>query len=131
MLSGACSFSWMDEGTFPTFRDPIQASTIAVYPEMEEAVGANLRVYGYDENGKWIMTADSNGVLQDGFLTFLLFMDWAQVLPQISSLRELLESVKPVTNGFIQIVALDPGASSGGTLLGLICPILQSLNSKD
>lgn len=119
--SGACSFSWMDEGNFPTFRDPIQASTIAVYPEMEEAVGANLRVYGYDENGKWIMTADSNGVLQDGFDVPIIYGLGAGLTTD-QLVKRITRISKPVTNGFIQIVALDPGSSSGGTLLGLIRP---------
>lgn len=119
--SGSCHFSWNDKGTFPTFRDPIQPSTIATYPEIDEAIGSNLRVYGYDENDKWIMTEDSNGVMQDGFDVPIIFgigagMTTSQLVKRITRIA------KPITNGFIQIVALDPGSSSGGTLLGLIRP---------
>lgn len=119
--SGSCQFSWTDKGEFPTFRDPIRASEIATYPEVEEASGANLRVYGYDENDKWIMTLDSNGVEQDGFDVPIIYgigsgMTSGQLVKRITRLE------KPVTNGFLQVVALDPGSSSGGTLLGLIRP---------
>lgn len=117
----ACSRSWEDLGDFPTFRNPIKASQIAVYPEVPEAAGANLRVYGYDGNEKWIMTLDSNGVMQDGFDAPIIYgvgsgMTVSQTVKRITRLE------KPVTNGFIRVVALDPGASTGGTLLGLIRP---------
>lgn len=116
-----CSPSWMDLGNFPTFRDPIRPSTVSVYPEIEEALGSNLRVYGYDENDKWIMTADSNGVLQDGFDVPIIFgLGAGLTVDQL--VKRITRISKPVTNGFIQIVANDPGASSGGTLLGLIRP---------
>lgn len=122
---GACSFSWHDKGDFPTFRDPVQPSQIATYPEVEEAIGSNLRVYGYDENDKWIMTVDSNGVMQDGFDVPIIFgigsgMTTGQLVKRITRIA------KPVTNGFIQVVALDPGSSSGGTLLGLIRPYITN-----
>lgn len=121
--SGSCSFAWHDKGDFPTFRDPHQPSQVAAYPEIEEAIGSNLRVYGYDENDKWIMTEDSNGVMQDGFDVPIMFgigagMTTGQLVKRITRI------LKPVTNGFIKIVALDPGATSGGTLLGLIRPYI-------
>lgn len=118
---GSCSFSWADKGNFPTFRDPIQPSTISVYPEQEEASGANLRVYGYDENDKWIMTADTNGTLQDGFDVPIIYGIGAGLTVD-QLVKRITRISKPVTNGFIQIVANDPGATSGGTLLGLIRP---------
>lgn len=118
---GACNSSWQDLGNFPTFRDPIQPSQIAAYPEVDEASGSNLRVFGYDENGKWIMTLDSNGVMQDGFDVPIIFgigsgMTTGQLVKRITRIQ------KPVTNGFVQITAIDPGSSTGGTLLGLIRP---------
>lgn len=119
--SGSCSFSWNDKGEFPTFRDPIKPSQIAVYPEIEESIGSNLRVYGYDENDKWIMTEDSNGVMQDGYDVPIIFglgagLTTGQLVKRITRLS------KPITNGFIKIVALDPGSASGGVLLGLVRP---------
>lgn len=119
--AGSCDKNWQDLGDFPTFRDPIQPSQIATYPEVQEAAGANLRVYGYDETDKWIMTADSNGVMQDGFDVPIIFGIGAGMTVD-QKVKRITRIQKPVTNGFIEIVALDPGASSGSTLLGIVRP---------
>lgn len=119
----ACNKSWQDLGNFPTFRDPIQPSQISTTPEIAEAIGSNLRVYGYDENNKWIMEEDSNGVMQDGYTVPIIYgigsgMTTGQLVKRITRIS------KPVTNGFVQINAIDPGSSSGGTLLGIIRPYI-------
>lgn len=116
-----CDFSWSDKGNFPTFRDPIEPSQVAAYPEASEAAGTNIRVFGYDQNDKWIMTADAFGVLQDGFDVPVLYgMGSGMTTTQL--VKRITRVLKPVTNGFVQLVALDPGSSSGGTLLGLFRP---------
>lgn len=121
--SCSCNFSWMDKGDFPTFRDPHSPSQIAAYPEGEEAMGANVRVYGFDETDKWIMTPDCNGVLKDGFDVPILFgIGAGMTTPQ--KVKRITRVSKPVTNSFIKLVALDPGSSTGGTLLGLFRPYI-------
>jgi len=121
--SSGCSFAWHDRGDFPTFRDPIQPSTIAAYPEIEEAVGANLRVYGYDASDKWIMTEDQYGVMQDGFDVPILYGIGAGLTVD-QTVKRITRIQKPITNGYIQIVAMDPGSSTGSTLLGIIRPYI-------
>lgn len=118
--SGTCSFSWQDQGEFPTFRSPIRPSTISTTPEMAETETA-IRVYGYDENDRWIMEADSNGVMQDGFSVPIIF-GFGSGLTTSQLVKRITRIAKPVTNGFLQINAIDPGSSSGGTLLGIIRP---------
>lgn len=118
---GGCVNAWTDKGNFPTFRDPIKPSQVAAYPEGNEAEGTNIRVFGYDENGQWIMTPDGFGVLQDGFDVPVLYgigsgMTTGQIVKRITRV------LKPVTNNFIKLVALDPGSCTGGTLLGLFRP---------
>lgn len=116
-----CAFAWTDKGDFPTFRDPILPSRIAAYPEGQESNTTSIRVYGYDECGKWIMTPDCNGVLQDGFeVPVLSGLGAGMVVNQ--KVKRITRVSKPVTNSFIKLVALDPGACSGGTLLGLFRP---------
>lgn len=117
----SCNFAWQDKGDFPTFRDPVKASQVAAFPEGEEALGATLQVFGYDANDKWIMTPDANGVLRDGFDVPIIYglgagMTVAQKVKRITRI------LKPVTNNYVKIVALDDGSTSGGTLLGLIRP---------
>jgi hypothetical protein len=117
----SCTFAWTDKGNFPTFRDPIEPSQVAAYPEGTEADGTNIRVYGYDECEKWIMTPDCNGVLQDGFdVPVLNGMGFGMTTSQ--KVKRITRVSKPVTNSFIKLVALDPGSSQGGTLLGLFRP---------
>lgn len=126
---GACTFAWMDQGNFPTFRDPVRPSTIAVYPEIEEALGASLKVFGYDQNDKWIMTEDSQGMMQDGFDVPIIFGIGAGLTVD-QKVKRITRIMKPVTNGFIEIVAIDPGASSGSTLLGIIRPNITEPNFR-
>lgn len=121
--SESCSVSWNDKGNFPTFRDPVKPSQIAAFPEAEEAMGANVRVYGYDECGKWIMTADCNGVLKDGFDVPILRGVGAG-MTTTQKVGRITRVSKPITNSFIKLVALDPGSCSGGTLLGLFRPTI-------
>lgn len=119
--AGTCTYSWMDKGSFPTFRDPIQPSQIAAYPELDEGSGKSIRVYGYDQNDKWIMEADEFGVLQDGFLVPVLF-GIGSGIPSSQKVKRITRVSKPVTNGFVRLVAIDPGECSGETLLGLFRP---------
>lgn len=118
--SQGCSQSWQDMGNFPTFRDPIKASYIAAYPEEAETI-TTIRVYGFDTAEKWIMTADSNGVLQDGFDVPVIY-GLGSGFPSEVKVKRITRVSKPVSNGFIKLVALDDGSTSGGTLLGLFKP---------
>lgn len=119
----SCGFHWNDKGDFPTFRDPHEPSQIAAYPEAEEAMGANVRVYGFDENDKWIMTADCDGVLKDGFDVPIIF-GIGSGMTTSQKVKRITRVSKPITNSFIKLVALDPGACRGGTLLGLFRPYI-------
>lgn len=119
----SCGYHWSDKGDFPTFRDPIDPSRIAAFPEGAEEEGANVRVYGFDHKDKWIMTQDCNGVLQDGFDVPILFgMGSGMTTTQL--VKRITRVSKPVTNSFIKLVALDPGSCKGGTLLGLFRPYI-------
>lgn len=117
----ACTFSWCDKGEFPTFRDPVSPSLIAAYPTVPEDITASVKVYGYDQNDQWIMTPDCNGVLQDGFDVPVLFGMGAG-LTTTQKVKRITRVSKTVTNGFLKLVALDPGNPSGGTLLGIFRP---------
>lgn len=118
----SCSFAWNDKGDFPTFRDPIKPSLVAAYPTREEDMTASVKVYGYDECNKWIMTNDCNGVLQDGFDVPVLFGIGSGMTTR-QKVKRITRISKTITNGYVKIVALDPGNHhGGGTLLGLIRP---------
>lgn len=115
----SCSFAWQDKGNYPTFRDPIGSVLIDVTPTVDESMGATIRVYGYntDANGneQWIMTEDMNGVLVDGFEVPIVFgLGGTSTV----AVKRITRISKPITNGFIQINAVD----ANNTLLGLLRP---------
>lgn len=116
-----CAFAWEDKGTFPVFRDPIAASFVAAYPDRDEGQGTSIRVFGYDQNDKWIMTEDCNGVLMDGFDVPVLF-GIGSGIPVTQKVKRITRIAKPITNGFVRLRALDPGNHDGATLLGLFRP---------
>lgn len=118
----SCSFAWNDKGDFPVFRDPINPSLVAAYPTQAEDITASVKVYGYDECNKWIMTADCNGVLQDGFDVPVIF-GLGSGMTTSQKVKRITRVSKTVTNGYVKLVALDPGNHhGGGTLLGLFRP---------
>lgn len=110
----ACTFGWIDKGEFPTFRDPHRTCSLVAYPDAVEADGANLRVYGYDECGKWIMEADCSGALVDGFTVPILQFG----VPSKQKIKTITRVSKPVTNGFVKLVAVD----GNGVMLGYYRP---------
>lgn len=118
----SAGFNWTDKGDFPTFRDLIKPSTISAFPEQTEALGTVIRVYGYDENEKWIMSPDLTGVLQDGFEVSVIF-GLGGGLPSTQKIKRITRVSKPVTNGFVKLVGNDSGeTTTGQTLLGLFRP---------
>lgn len=119
----SCSFSWNDKGEFPTFRDPVQASTISAYPQGTEIGDKSLRVYGFDDCNKWIMSPDCDGVLKDGFDVPIISGFGAGIIAPYK-VKRITRVSKPITDSYITLVANDPG-SSRGTLLGVIRPNIK------
>ncbi len=118
-----CNWGWTDKGMFPTFRSIKQPSTLVAYPQQVEAAGTQIRVYGYqvDANGnqQWVMTPDNNGVLQDGCPIDVIY---GTPVNSTITFARITRVSKPITNGFVQLQANDPGSTTGITLLGLYRP---------
>lgn len=123
--ASCCDSSWVDEGTFPTFRSIIQPATLQAFADQSESAGAVITVYGYkkDSNGQdqWVMTPDVDGNLQDGEEIAIDYPSGAAGTVLFSRITRVR---KPVTNGFIRLVANDPGSSDGTTLLGYYRPYI-------
>lgn len=117
----SCAFAWNDKGTFPVFRDPAQPSTVAAYATGAEEAGANVRIYGFDHCDKWIMTPDCNNIMRDGFDAPIFFGIGAGMTTGIK-VKRITRVSKPVTNNYVNLVAIDPGNHHGHTLLGVIRP---------
>ncbi len=112
---GSLTFNWSDKGFFPTFRTPLYASTVAAVADSVTDVAAQIRIYGYDQNDKWIMTADSTGTLVDGFLLT------CNGVPSTIVVSRFVRVSKPLTHNFIRMTAYNSHEPTG-VLLGYYLP---------
>lgn len=116
------SCGYTDEyGPVVTFRDP--SGPVKLLAEVENALDSNieLRVFGWDEDGKRIYTEGPSGVLEDGFLVPTVF-GFSVVSPDAPSIARIDRILKPATNGFIKLIAVDPTTTATHTLIGYYQP---------
>lgn len=108
-------------GQVCTYRDP--SSPVKLVANVESALDSNtlLRVFGWDADGKRIYTANDDGVLEDGFLvpTSFGFSIPNATAPAIGRIDRIS---KAVTNGFIQLVAVDPDTLESVNQIGYYLP---------
>lgn len=108
-------------GRVCTFRDP--SSPVLLVAQVENALDSNVevRVFGWDDSGKRIYTEGEGGILEDGFLvpTAYGFPVPSSVAPAIARIDRIQ---KPVTNGFIKLIAIDPTTLASHTLIGYYEP---------
>lgn len=60
-------WTWDDSGDFCTFMDIIQSSNLVALADLKTDLSKHIRVYGYDDTGKWIRTQEAGGTWLDGF----------------------------------------------------------------
>ncbi len=115
-------YNYTDElGMVSTYRDP--SGPVKLIADVENPTDSNtpLRVFGWDENGKRIYTADANGVLQDGFLVLTAY-GFPFVDPAAPVIARIDRVLKQPTNGFIRLIAVDPVTSESHTEIGYYLP---------
>lgn len=135
-----CKWTWDDKLFHVTFKDPIMPSQLIAFVDSpRDGDGSkSIRVYGYNEFDKWIMTRDcEDGPLVDGFLVPLIYglpvpnpevpINQDPNRPHLDRIRvkRITRVQKPVTEDFVRLVALDPGkgdACDPGTLIGYYYP---------
>lgn len=116
------SCGYTDElGPVVTFKDP--SSKVQLVAEVENAIDSNveLRVFGWDEDGKRIYTEGADGVLEDGFLVPTVY-GYAVTNPNSPLVARIDRIQKPVTNGFIKLIAVDSTTLDTHTLIGYYQP---------
>lgn len=119
-----CTVPWpyTDElGPVVTYKDPsVPVKLVAVVEDATDA-GKELRVFGWDEDGKRIYTEGTGGVLEDGFLvpTSYGFSSFNSEAPAIARIDRIK---KALTNGFIRLAAIDPEDNSVHTQIGYYMP---------
>lgn len=115
-----CAFT--DElGMHVTLREP--SKPIYLVCELDSAADNNkqIRVFGWDVDGKRIWTPDPNGTMQDGFLVPTIYGNptRSNAAPAISRFDRIH---KDVTSGFIKLIAVDEVTLQGHTMIGYYQP---------
>ncbi len=93
-------------GEVCTYKDP--SGPVKLIAEVESPKDSNkkLRVFGWDENGKRIYTANAAGDLEDGFLVPTVY-GFSQPNPSAPLVSRIDRIHKDITNGFVKLLAID------------------------
>ena len=115
-----CDFT--DElGMHCTLKEP--SAPVYLVCELDSAADNNkqVRVFGWDVDGKRIWTPDANGNMQDGFLVPTIYGNPTRTnaAPPIARFDRIH---KDPTNGFIKLTAVDQNTLQGHTLIGYYQP---------
>lgn len=103
-----CCVPWnyTDEvGPVVTFRDPSEPVGLVAIVESPVDSGAELRVFGWDDNGKRIYTEGEDGILEDGFLVPTSY-GFSTTHPTAPAIARIDRIKKARTNGFIKLIAV-------------------------
>lgn len=115
----SCDYSWVNEGNFFTYRDIQCPVKLIAFVENQEDEGAELRVFGFDEQNRPLRT-NANGVWSDGLLVPTIF---SYALPASSDplVSRITGIVKSRTVANLRLSSFD-NSTSTGTLLGIFEP---------
>jgi hypothetical protein len=97
-------------GDVCTYKDPSEAVYLVAEVESSKDSNKSLRVFGWDENGKRIYTADAQGNLQDGFLVPTVY-GFSQPNPAAPAIARIDRIHKAPTDGFIKLLAVNTDGS--------------------
>ena len=115
-------WSYTDElGAVSTYKDPAGPVKLVAVVENAQDSSTPLRVFGWDENGKRIYTLGASGLLEDGFIVPTVF-GFSVPSPTAPNITRIERVEKPVTNGFIRLLAVNPDTLQGETQIGYYLP---------
>lgn len=120
--SCGCACGYTDElGVFVTYMDPDEP--VKLVAEVENALDSNilLRVFGYDDTGKRIYTTGPGGTLEDGFLVPTVF-GFSQPNPAAPAIARIERVQKPVSVGFVRLLAVDATTLASKNMIGYYQP---------
>jgi hypothetical protein len=116
---GSCDYSWVNEGNFFTYRDIQCPVKLVAFVENQEDEGAELRVFGFDEQNRPLRT-NANGVWSDGLLVPTIF-NYALPSSTDPLMSRITGIVKSPTVANLRLSSFD-NSTSTGTLLGIFEP---------
>lgn len=108
-------------GSFSTIKDVVGPNKIIAEIESAADNQKEVRVFGWDENGKRIYTLGPDGVLQDGFLVPTVY-GYAPPNPDAPFISRIDRVRKEKTNGFVRLIGINSTDDTKRTLLGHYLP---------
>ena len=115
----SCSYTWDDKGDVPLFYDPPSPVQFIAFLENPNDTNAELWVYGYDEQNRWIRT-EVCGEMVDGCPVPAIY-GYAVPNPDQQVFSRIIRVRKSVTQGYIRLTSFDIGVNTG-VLLGDYAP---------
>ena len=123
-----CGWGYVDDMLWsPTFQELHQWSCVAAVCEdpIDGASGLNLIVQGQtmDQYGnqKQALTIPASGPSQPGVLVPLI-NNYAATDPAITQLKQITQVTKPVTRGYVKLIAFSPNVAGPGVTIGYYGP---------
>lgn len=117
--SDSCAFFWDDKGDYPLFRDPDVPVRFVATVENSADLTAELWIYGYDENDKWVYSTVGSETVEGYRVTL---NDGVVVIdPSAPLFKRVVNVRKDRTKGYVSLYGYADGSSTG-TLFGLYEP---------
>lgn len=122
-----CTFGWENQGLYPTFRDLTEPSQLFAMADQDEGTTPpTIKIFGEDENGKPLYSCQGDECMKPGLILPIIHGNFAgTVLEGSPKVKRIFQVYKPITCGFVRLVALDSGHTDG-TLIGYYRPEEQA-----
>jgi hypothetical protein len=126
-VNGPGSQDWVpwgytDEmGPVVTYKDPSEPVKFVAVVENSMDTGVNLRIFGWDDDGKRIYTEGAGGILEDGIVVPTTY-GYSTVNPDAPAMARIDRIQKGLSNGFIRLIAIDPDDDTVHTQIGYYMP---------
>jgi hypothetical protein len=99
---------WDDVGKVVTIEDPCEPFRLVAINDIDQDDGATVRVYGYDEQGKWIRTPNPDLESDEKYIDgVVLTAAWANTLPdpQTPLFSRIERIIRDKTDGYQKLLA--------------------------
>lgn len=88
--------TWTDLGFSPVAMDIIRAGYVIAIADSKTDLGKKVRVYGYDENGRWIRSQETDGTWKDGLeVPINVYSDFPSGVPTPDTQRIFVRKFTP------------------------------------
>ena len=116
-----CGFSDVLGQTYPVIREPPGPVKLVARIESTQDVNAELRVFGYRQDGTQVFTSDATGQQREGFLVPTLFGQ-LRTNGSVDPIVSVYRVKKGATKAPVTLIAVDPTTNQTISVLGRYQP---------